>query len=110
MAIVKEVTGKKMYDIPEAELEKFVVSEDKLEGALKEIGVRLGTGVTKTEIAGAKVVAPGEGVASGDDVQAYSLYQTLVLCPNCGTCRQIVASTNTYNYYDCGYCGYTYRA
>lgn len=51
-------------------------------------------------------IQPGEQ----SEVGGRSLGVALVQCPYCGSIRQIVQSSNTWNTYTCGQCGRDYVA
>ncbi|HXE73108.1 MAG TPA: hypothetical protein VNO81_10645 [Candidatus Nitrosotenuis sp.] len=113
MAILKQLDGKAFFQIPDEELGKYAIPENKLSQVLKQAGARLGSPASREETQGKKVISPaerGELVGSGAEARASYLYETQVICPYCGSVRSIVASSEVYQYYECGNCGNVYKA
>lgn len=110
MAIVKEVTGKTFFRIPDEELGKYALPESEVSQALKEAGIKLGTPATPQETEGQRVLGPHEGSPQPAEARASYAVEVVVVCPYCYSHRVIIADTNVWQYYVCGNCGNTYKA
>lgn len=112
MAILKQVDGKTFYNVPDEEVEKYAIPQDRLAEALKDTGIRLGTTTTPAEIAGKKVLRQADrprAQAQAADASAQYLRQTVVACPNCYGSNVIWEETTEYRLFECGHCGYVFR-
>jgi predicted RNA-binding Zn-ribbon protein involved in translation (DUF1610 family) len=110
MAILKQVDGKALFNVPDEVLEQYAIPEDKIGEALKDTRIKLGTPVTPEEIQGKQVITADVRGDQQADASASYLYWTTVICPSCNTARRVMVSSEVYNVYECGNCGYRYRA
>lgn len=110
MAILKQVDSKTFFKIPDEELEKWAVAQDKLAEVLKGAGIKLGETTTPQEIEGKKVLhAHDRPAAQARDASAQFLRQAIAVCPNCAAANVVWEETTEYRLFQCGFCGYVFR-
>ena len=110
MAILKQVDSKTFFKIPDEQLEKFAIPQDKLGAALQDAGLKLGTAVTPEEIKGHKVLTAKDRPATAQrDASAQFLQQSIAVCPSCGSANVVWEETTEYRLFQCGFCGYVFR-
>lgn len=110
MAILKQVDGKALFNIPDEELARYAIPSEKIEDALKDTRIKLGTAATPEEIKSAKIIKGDQRPVETADANAAYLYWTTVVCPSCYTSRRVMVDSETYNVYECSNCAYHYRA
>jgi ribosomal protein S27AE len=111
MAILKQVDSKTFFSIPDEQLEKHAIPQDKLAAALKDAGITLGTSTTPEEIKGKKVLHAHDRPAAtpSKDASAQFLRQNVAVCPNCYASNVVWEETTEYRLFQCGGCGYVFR-
>ncbi|MCC7539289.1 MAG: hypothetical protein IT379_23905 [Deltaproteobacteria bacterium] len=110
MAILKQVDGKAFFNVPDEDLERYVIPADKLGDALRDTGIKLGSSVDQSEIAGKKVLRAADRPAQASaDASAQYLRQSVAICPNCSGSNLVWEETTEYRLFQCGHCGYVFR-
>ena len=106
MAIVKQIHGKAYFNIPDEQLEKFSIEENKLPGVLKEHGMVMGVAGTPPAGETAHKLAAMQAQA---DASASYLRVNVAICPTCGGATRLIEDTERYRWYSCSYCGASFR-
>lgn len=110
MAILKQVDSKTFFSIPDEQLEKHAVPQDKLASVLKDAGITLGTVTTPEEIQGKKVLKASDRPApKAQDASAQFLRQNVAVCPSCYASNLVWEETTEYRLFQCAACGYVFR-
>ncbi|MBI5515180.1 MAG: hypothetical protein HY909_15495 [Deltaproteobacteria bacterium] len=110
MAIVKQLSGRAFFNIPDEQLEKFMIPADQEAAVLKENGIILGVAGTPPEGARVKKLEPvtATTVAAADASASYLRWVT-VACPHCHSANRILEDTDRYLWFTCGYCGGSFQ-
>mgnify|MGYP003573787791 CR=1 FL=1 len=112
MAILKSVGGDAFFNVPDEQVENFLIASDKLDEVLKEAGIKRGVSFDDAELEkGDEVVeaSAAESDDSGADATASYLYRSVVTCPRCYRAFRVVLSSRRYRYFRCA-CGQRFRA